>query len=67
MQASPNRLLKKCHCERFSAKQSLKIKGLLRQKAPRNDKSGVFQHPAKKVHAMKRFQHAPELHYRQGK
>jgi plastocyanin len=42
-----NRLLKKCHCERFSAKQSLKIKGLLRQKAPRNDNCGVFQHPAK--------------------
>jgi hypothetical protein len=44
---NPNRALKKCHYERFSAKQSLKIKGLLRQKTPRNDFYGVFQHPAK--------------------
>jgi hypothetical protein len=44
-----SRLLKKCHCERFSAKQSLKIKGLLRQKTPRNDNRGVFQHPARQT------------------
>jgi len=42
-----SRLLKKCYCERFSAKQSLKIRGLLRQKAPRNDNCGVFQHPVR--------------------
>jgi hypothetical protein len=44
-----SRLLKKCHCERFSAKQSAKIKGLLRQKTPRNDNCGVFHHPARQA------------------
>jgi FAD:protein FMN transferase len=43
-----SRLLKNCHCERFSAKQSFKIEGLLRQKTPRNDDSVVFQHLAKR-------------------
>jgi hypothetical protein len=36
-----------CSWERFSAKQSLKIKRLLRQKAPRNDSCCVFQHLVK--------------------
>jgi multiple sugar transport system substrate-binding protein len=45
-------MLKKCHCERFSAKQSLKIKGLLRQKAPRNDKCRVFQQPVGPILAL---------------
>jgi hypothetical protein len=40
-------MMKKCHCERFSAKQSLKTKRLLRQKAPRNDNCGVFQRSVK--------------------
>jgi hypothetical protein len=46
-----SRMLKKCHCERFLAKQSLKIKRSLRQKTPRDDNDGIFQQSVREFHS----------------